>query len=572
MVDDQQSLDGSAFLVGPVVARDRQILDQLLPHGREPSISDQNQQEAAEKPIYHMLIPPRLPSPTGCQCWRDTPQEFLAQVEPYLEDLMSVYFEHVAPCYPIVEEDYVMEHIHNPSHRLPQLFLVLLISHTLFYWDLSPGLQSHRRPDQEQVWQNAVALNAASIQRGDVATIAALCMGISGRPCQRLVNNATNMARSVALAHIVGLNHNCQDWKLRDLEKRTRTKVWWALLNQDRWFNFAQGTPPHISQDHYDVPIPTAEQLLHGSRTCSMEQIRASEVYIQLCRLTEIIGEILPMIYHLRVRTSWLNTATDRASRAEAELEHWVEGLPEWLNLTDFSNTRSQVPGLVNLQLSYLAVRMLLRRIAWRGNDLVSGQTLGEGDSDDSWLLSCKHAAEDVVRFVTSLTKADLVGFWLPYNAHHFTSATTLLLRCALQQPVHPVVRDQCIASASDLVNCLRKYRDEDKWDLAETCLSQSEPTLRRILDLATKTISPVTATTVDTNYSHHTARRNHGTTSSVDPALWNTQCEESSASQNLSFSLPGQEPSSSLEELFPEIFSDWYTDNFLPEPDDFQF
>ncbi|KIX01038.1 uncharacterized protein Z518_10104 [Rhinocladiella mackenziei CBS 650.93] len=569
LLADDQSLESNAFLVGPVIARDKQILDQYLPHGHEPSLSDLGRQEAAEKPIYHMPIPPRMPSPTGCQCWREVPRELLAQVEPYLEELMSMYFEHVAPCYPIVDEEYIMTRIRNRGHQLPQLFSVILISHALFYWDLSPGLTSHRRPDQDLAWQSAVALNAASIQKGDVATIATLCIGVSGRPCQRLVNNATNVARCVALAHIVGLNHDCREWKIRDLEKRTRCKVWWGLLIQDRWFNFAQGTPPYISQDHYDVPVPTVELLVPQSRANSPNHVRAAEIYIQLCRLTEIIGEVLPMIYHLRVRAGGMTTTTDRASRAEVELDRWIERFPAWLNLTDFSDARPQVPGLVNLQLSYLAVRMLLRRIAWHEHSLGLGLAPGETAPDYSWLLSCQAAAEDVVRFVTSLTRDDLAGFWLPYNAHHFTSAVTLLLRCALQQTIHPAVRDQCMASARTLVDRLRRYREEDKWDLAETCLSQSESILKRIEDLPTTTVIPATATTTS-SYSRHLDDQDYGTNNPMDQTLSDNGGEEIFAPQSLSFSLPGREHGSSLEELFPEIFGDWYTDNFLLEPDDF--
>ncbi|KIW71342.1 hypothetical protein PV04_03523 [Phialophora macrospora] len=577
---DDQALESHAFLLGPVVARDKQILDQYLPQGHEPSPSDQSRQEAGENPIYHMPIPPRMPSPTGCQCDRDAPRELLAQVEPYLEELMSIYFEHVSPCYPIIDEEYIMSRIRNGRHQLPPLFSVILISTALFHWELSPRLESYRRPDQDLVWQDAVALSAASLQKGDVATIATLCIGVSGRPCQRLVNNATNVARCVALAHIVGLNHDCQTWKIRDLDKRTRCKVWWGLLVQDRWFNFAQGTPPYISQDQYDVPVPTIELLVPPSRSDSLKHVRAAEIYIQLCHLTEIVGEVLPMIYHLR---GGMPTATDRTTRHEAQLDAWVADLPTWLKIGDFSESRPQIPGLVNLQLSYLAVRMLLCRIAWHEHSLGLGKSPGDGIGEYSRLLSCQAAAEDVVRLVMSLTRAELSGFWLPYNAHHFTSAVTLLLRCALQQTVHQAMRDRCMASARTLIDRLRRYSKEDKWDLAETCLSQSEPILKRIEDLPITTVISTTASTAaaaaatattTVNYPHQSNDLSHGPNLPIYPTLPNHGGEEDTfASQPPSFSLPGQEHGSSLEELFPEIFGDWYTtDNFLLEQDNFSF
>lgn len=420
-----------------------------------------------------------------------------------------------------------------------------------------------------------MALNATSIQKGDLATIAALCIGVSGRPCLRLVNNATIVARCVALAHIVGLNHDCRDWKIRDLEKRTRCKVWWGLLIQDRWFNFAQCTPPYISQEQYDASVPTVELLVPQSRADSLKHVRAAEVYIELCRLTEIVGEVLPMIYHLRVRAGGMPTTnTDRTLQAEAELDRWIDSLPVWLNLEDFSETRPFVPGLVNLQLSYLAVRMLLRRIAWHEHSLSMDEATRESDHDYSRLLSCKAAAEDVARFITSLTKDHLVGFWLPYNAHHFTSAVTLLLRCALQKAIHPTVRNQCMASARTLVDCLRRYREEDQWDLAETCLSQSEPILKKIEDLPITTDVPATATsttTTTTYYADHLNGRGLGMNSPTRQTLSNNGMEEF-ATPSLPFIPLEQQPSCSIEELFPEVFGDWYTDNFLLESDYFNF
>ncbi|KIW16091.1 hypothetical protein PV08_06142 [Exophiala spinifera] len=568
---DDQALESHAFLLGPVVARDKQILDQYLPRGHEPSPSDQSRQDPEENPIYHMPIPPRMPSPTGCQCERDAPRELLAQVEPYLEELMSIYFDHISPCYPIIDEEYIMTRVRNGRHQLPQLLLVVLISHALFHWDLSPGLESYKRPDQDLAWQSAVALNAASIQKGDVATIATVCIGVSGRPCQRLVNNATNVARCVALAHIVGLNHDCQKWKIRDLDKRTRCKVWWGLLVQDRWFNFAQGTPPYISQDQYDVPVPTVDLLVPRSRSESPKHVRAAEIYIQLCHLTEILGEVLPMIYRLR---GGMSTATDRTARLEVQLDSWVEDLPTWLKIGDFSQSRSHIPGLVNLQLSYLAVRMLLCRIAWHEHSLRLKTSPDDGVTEYSRLLSCQAAAEDVVRLVMSLTRSDLSGFWLPYNAHHFTSAVTLLLRCALHQTVDQATRDRCMASARTLIDRLRRHSKEDKWDLAETCLSQSESILKRIDDLPTTTIFSKTTSTATTtvNYPPRPNNLGHEMNDPIYSTLPIHGVDDTFASQPPSFTLPGQADGFSLEELFPEIFGDWCTDNFLLDQDTFSF
>lgn len=553
LVDDR-SLESDSRVIGPVLARDTQILDQYLPQGYDTT-SDMPQDfqldpapREIQKPIYHVPIPPRMPSPTGCQCSRDLSQELLLQVDPFLDQLMSNYFEHVSPCYPLTDEEYIMTRIKN-RNTLPQTFLVLLVSHALFYWDLSPTLAAYPRPSQDLAWQTSVALNNTSMQKGDMATITTICMGISGRPCQRLVHNAANVARTVALAHIIGLNHDCREWKIRELEKRIRWKAWWGLLIQDRWFNFAQGTPPYIAKSHYDVPIPTVEFLTQG-RADSVKHVRAAEVYIQLCRLTEIIGDVLPLIHRIR---SSNNGIVEQTSQTEIELDRWVESQPCWMDLGDFY-TRPSVPGLLNLQLSYLSVRMLLRRLSWHE---ISQR---ESDPHASWLLGCQEAAENIVRFVTSLEKQDLMAFWLPYNAHHFTSAATLLLRCALQTS-DSRVREECMISARTLIDSLRRYQEEDKWDLADTCLTQSKTVLKRIDDSLLRTRIATSATAAPTTVSNDL----------VDGRIRADDRIRNEAIPGNEFSmLPGQ--GSSLEELFPEIFADIFKDNLIDGQEYFTF
>lgn len=550
LLSDEKSLEAFSHIVGPVIARDTQILDQYLPlqangngmngmNGHVPIQPTMGRRES-QKPIYHVPIPPRRPSPTDCNCARNMPGELLDQVEPFLDKLLANYYEHFHPCYPISEEDCMMSKIKDRG-QLPQTFFINLIAYALFYWDASPALAAYARPDQDFAWQTAVAANIADMQKGDLATIISICIDISGRPSRCLVKNVADVARAVALSHAVGLNHDCSEWKLGDMEKRLRWRAWWAVVIQDRWFNFAQGTPPYISKGHYDVPLPTVELLTHG-RGGSVKHARAAEVYIHLCRLTEIVGDVLPLIYHIRSGND--SIAAEQTSRSEIELNRWMESRPSWLNLNDFHN-RPPVPGLVNLQLSYLSVRMLLRRIAWHE---ISQR---ESDPASSWLLGCQAAAEDIVRFVTSLHKQDLMGFWLPYNAHHFTSAVTLLLRCALQT-TYGNVRTQCMSSARTLVDCLRKFHEEHQWDLAETALSQSETVLKRIEDSIPKTPIGARTPNLPAVSMHHDHMDTRGYRD--DSLLGDHLPEEAFITQQ------GQ---GSIEELFPEIFSD-FTDTAL--------
>jgi hypothetical protein len=485
----------------------------------------------------------------------------MTQTEPFLDKLLANYYENIHPCYPVTDEDRIMSRIKDRT-ALPQTLLVNLIAYSLFYWDLCPALASHARPDHDFALQVSVAANTGDVQKSDIHTIISICLDIAGRPSRCVVNNIANTARMVALSHSIGLNHDCSEWKISEQEKRVRWKAWWGVVIQDRWFNFAQGTPPYISKGHYDVPIPTVE-LLAGDRAGTNKHSRAAEVYIQLCRLTEIVGDVLPLIYHIRSGND--SIAAEQTSRSEIELNRWIEGKPGWMNLNNFHN-RSPVPGLANLQLSYLSVRMLLRRIAWHE---ISQR---ESDPASSWLLGCQAAAEDIVQFVMSLHKQDLMGFWLPYNAHHFTSAVTLLLRCALQTS-YSNVRAQCMTSARTLVDCLRRFHEDYAWDMAETALSSSETVLKRVEEAL-----PLPAITTPKTIVH-TPNVSAMAPSATMPSLAHIgtgahmDMDESMLGDPLpedAFIMPpGQ---GSIEELFPEIFADFTDIALFSGPEEYNF
>lgn len=635
LADAKALEDLSSHIVGPVIARDTQVLDQYLPQSTTAGVgaasgtgshipahrlnsSGSGGGRDPQKAIYHVPIPPRRPSPVDCNCARNMPAELAAQVDPFIDDLLAHYYDNIHPCYPVTEEEFVLSRIkdrNTPSSKTtsassvsPRTLFVNLVAYALFYWDppssapsssasTSPSYSTARRPDLDFAWQAVVAANAADQQKVDLGTIVSICTNVAGRPSRCLVSNVTSVARAVALSHAIGLNHDCSEWKIGDLEKRMRWKAWWGVLIHDRWFNFAQGTPPYISKGHYDVPLPTVDLLTRRRRrrhststsglsstspftststtsftstspststpsltststsppftsTSSGTSIRAAEVFIHFCRLTEIVGDVLPLIYHIRSGND--SFAAEQTSRSEIELNRWLESRPGWLSLTDYQS-RPPVPGLLNLQLSYLAVRMLLRRIAWHE---ISQR---ESDPAPSWLLGCQAAAEDIVRFVTSLHRQDLHAFWLPYSAHHFTSAVTLLLRCALQTS-HASVRVQCMSSARALVDCLRALYEHEKWDLAEIALPQSETVLKRIEDALPSTPLPTPANLHKAAPVHHM----HASTTTrgymdMDHTMLGG---EPLPPDDDAFGTSSQNQGS-LEELFPDIFSD-FTDTAL--------
>ena len=148
--NNYSSLDELSQFVGPIISRDQHVLERYLPpdenRGDHSFLKAASSPRNGQRPMYHAPIPQRRPSPTECYCSRNLPVEFLDKVEPFLDKLVTLYFEHLHPCFPIVDEHCIVSKIGDRS-LLPVPFLVNFHAYTLFYSDLSPSLGPHARPE-----------------------------------------------------------------------------------------------------------------------------------------------------------------------------------------------------------------------------------------------------------------------------------------------------------------------------------------------------------------------------------------------------------------------------------------
>lgn len=80
---------------------------------------------------------------------------------------------------------------------------------------------------------------------------------------------------------------------------------------------------------------------------------------MRLCTLTNILGEVLPLAYHLDVdqKQIWR-----QIRRLELELCEWEDKLPGYLQPNSADEPRAS--GSSSLRLGFLSVRLLLNRIA----------------------------------------------------------------------------------------------------------------------------------------------------------------------------------------------------------------
>ncbi len=92
-------------------------------------------------------------------------------------------------------------------------------------------------------------------------------------------------------------------------------------------------------------------------------QKKGTESFFALCSLTEILADILPLIYNLEAQR--YKDSLRELRRVQMQLEDWDARLPAWLRRSTEEGSAPQ-SGACSLQLSFLAIKMLMSRISLR--------------------------------------------------------------------------------------------------------------------------------------------------------------------------------------------------------------
>ncbi|KAL4915463.1 fungal-specific transcription factor domain-containing protein [Aspergillus aurantiobrunneus] len=485
--NDASNLSG--HIVGPAMARDAQVLERCMSsiHNTTVSYARPNPysvySDDTRNPVIYMKVPRQrnvAPSGNGTAGFRQF-EAMEKVVEPLGSELCSVYFDKIHPSFPILDEKTVLEAYQHDG--LPYALACEIYACSLLLWKTSSKITATSRPvpDIRYMWNLTVSAMNDDFLSPNFSTVLACILDLLGRPITSITYNAINVGRVVALSQSLGLNRNPATWGLEPRQKSLRIRTWWGILIHDQWASLSHGTPPHIHKSVWDVPLPDSDSLLvsmtPGEALSSDARVQGARSFVALCSLTVLLGQILPLVYVLETRP--LENSFRALRRYETTLNEWEEGLPSWLRPTSPTFER-KAAGALNLQLSFLAVKLCLSRITLlemhRSNESIA-------EEDKMYYRSrCRRAARAVIDFTTNLAQNETDSFWLPYTAYHFTSAATLTLRSALEAENADTAKE-CVASAKNLIDFLRQMKKDTNWDLADICLGQCEAVVDKLCD-----------------------------------------------------------------------------------------
>ncbi|KEQ90403.1 hypothetical protein AUEXF2481DRAFT_48759 [Aureobasidium subglaciale EXF-2481] len=463
--------DSSPHIISPAMVDDNQELDSYLSNGSAVGIRKITRASSTNasmgSPSRHVLFNTVLRKPLGIQARQSVADGKLEVIEkllePHLVDLVDLFFEHANVCFPILDEISFRRTYSEHKDRLSAALLANLYANAMTYWNNSPRLRPCHSPDHRYLWVQAnEALHSELFLSPGISTVISIILNVHGRPSTSMFGNGGMVGTAVALSNSLGLNRDCSAWDISPGEKALRSRIWSTVVLMDRWTSLAYGTPLLVHRTQYDVPVPSTELLAYYP--VSSIQLAGLSVFTALLTLTDVLSQYLEHMYRIS-----RSAANDRSPTSPFNLESllldWEDTLPDDIRRLVIRGNDLGRAGAGNLRLSYLAVKLLLRRILRDATNLPP-----DHESVVQARIQTQRVAEEIVLHVQELQRPHLRGFWMPTNGFTLTSATLFLLRDALK--VTNRTSNTSLKLAKDMIAGLQTHRNNEAWDLADDCLA----------------------------------------------------------------------------------------------------
>jgi len=288
----------------------------------------------------------------------------------------------------------------------------------MLYDDLLATTIVHSPPPAHQLYRMSWLAVVQELHTPRLATLQACLLLLQRAPTNRYTTDTpwktSLVGWTVALAQILGLNHDCGDWSsLPTWEVNLRKRLWHGVYVMDKWASLGAGMPSHIRNDDFDVmPLQNTdcEMMPHDQDASQIGLPVPSESdshFRLLAELTCILSDIMDAYYSLRAtqRTSKDFTLSLEIARPiRSRLKAWNDSLPPALSLRQ--NDRVDSRGMAKLS----------------GN-LTSVQEEDHGivGSRLAVRAGAKECAKEVVEFVENLGRGALDAFWHSCKFLHVT-------------------------------------------------------------------------------------------------------------------------------------------------------
>ncbi|KIY50592.1 hypothetical protein FISHEDRAFT_71632 [Fistulina hepatica ATCC 64428] len=377
----------------------------------------------------------------------------------------------------------------DPSAHVPPGLLCAYISRGIIH-------DEKLRPTLPRAWQITLHTINLELRRARLATVQAGLLDLDGRPSLDPTGNSLTLGQTIAAARLMGLHLDCSKWTIPRWEKSLRIRLWWALLQQDKWSALCCGRSSYIHLNDWNVPLPTVipsrvspprpMSPIHiperspktdnpsdsGSTHSSSGQSPHAhsphdrfhapppypaeeplpETFVALCELTLILDRILSALHSVRRPSphgldgslgtemgASRGSCTPKLGAGES-IRHLLSTITSFgFELDAWSRRLDALRAKLPQDRPLPGLRSL--ELSYYAVALLLARSTFDVDLPASILRGTQESAlkitEQVIQFTSSLTISDLKGYWANYTAFHFSTCLVLLIRLVLQSDIN---------------------------------------------------------------------------------------------------------------------------------------
>lgn len=340
--------------------------------------------------------------------------------------LLTAYFTHINPGFPVVDEIIFMEKYRARDPKNPPSLLLLQAilvagAHALYRNESGEIRDGHKAC----YFRRAKMLIDARFERNrDTIVQAALLMTWHVDGPEDAAANAWHwLGFAARTAMGLGMHRNADGCTLLPHNKRLWRRVWWLLFQCDIMVALQYGRPPAIHLEDCDVKPLTAEDMKDcGPNTRVDYTLQMTELCILLSKDVLRSQFRSPAAAAAAAAAAGMTPEDARRAalrRTDEALAHWSLQLPPSLHLNNAGHNNGSIPEnslnvwTASLHLTYNTVLMLLHRQATMPNTTgPNGTSTNNHDNSDD-IEICTNAAVAIQQIFESIcSSGQLVCLW----------------------------------------------------------------------------------------------------------------------------------------------------------------
>ncbi|OTA03117.1 Zn2Cys6 transcriptional regulator [Trichoderma parareesei] len=238
--------------------------------------------------------------------------------EASADSLIRAYFHHVHPIMPILEADKLLEY--HRLKRLNEYNLILLWGLYTIASNYMPaevyeneGFAS-RKAFRAEMFSRAVCAYHNTGEKNNLILLqGALLLGFWNSDIEDHMQPWQWSGKAINLCQILGLHRDIDsvgyNSSITEQQRSLFRRLWWTCFWRDRWLSVSLGRPLRINLDESDTSDPLVSDIaidLEGvpesitSAYLPRDLPRLAEYWIQLIRMTKLLGKTLTTCYQLR--------------------------------------------------------------------------------------------------------------------------------------------------------------------------------------------------------------------------------------------------------------------------------